>query len=87
VSLFSATTCVQLCVVRSFTTLTGFIVETQRADVDRVEYHSGVFRSSCEHVYDMLNRLQEKLNNPSSDDPFEPEIAAVRRMSLLVRTI
>jgi ubiquitin-conjugating enzyme E2 D/E len=24
--------------------------------------------------------IQEKLNNPSPDDPFEPEIAAVRRL-------
>lgn len=32
----------------------------------------------------MLAVIQEKVNNPSPDDPFEPEIAAVRFWVLTV---
>jgi hypothetical protein len=37
-------------------------------------------RSLMEWLYDfavVLSVIQEKVNNPSADDPFEPEIAAV----------
>ena len=30
-------------------------------------------------LFQVLSVIQEKVNNPSADDPFEPEIAAVRR--------
>jgi len=29
-------------------------------------------------ILSVLSIIQEKLNNPSADDPFEPDIAAVR---------
>jgi hypothetical protein len=32
----------------------------------------------------VLAIIQEKVNNPSPDDPFEPEIAAVRGFGLLL---
>jgi hypothetical protein len=31
-------------------------------------------------LFQVLSVIQEKVNNPSADDPFEPEIAAVRRV-------
>jgi hypothetical protein len=33
----------------------------------------------------VLQTIKEKVNNPSADDPFEPEIAAVRLITVLVR--
>jgi hypothetical protein len=30
-------------------------------------------------LFQVLSVIQEKVNNPSADDPFEPDIAAVSR--------
>ena len=37
-------------------------------------------------LFQVLSVIQEKVNNPSADDPFEPEIAAVSQEKSVIGT-
>jgi hypothetical protein len=57
------------------------LVETFHHTFNRCVIQPSVGDGSRWHACVVLAVIQEKLNNPSPDDPFEPDIAAVRLVS------
>ena len=66
----------------------GFVVETYSDPVFGYVHKSLVAVPALISILtSVLAIIQEKLNNPSPDDPFEPEIAAVCSPLFILRPI